>query len=221
MLLVSLAVPLIILLAGVSYVLYQLAKQQGRLLLRLDDLEGRLVAAEALPHTGHLDRRLPHERSLSESRIERRGLKPGARAPNFTLPDVRGGEVSLEQYRGWPVLLVFTDPHCGPCDELAPMLARLHRQHSQKKVALVVVGRGDPTENRRKAEEHGLDCPVVLQRSWELSKQYGLFAVPAAFLISTDQLIVRSAATGVDEILAMTNEALASAEEANDEQAVR
>lgn len=68
-------------------------------------------------------RRLPGERPLSESKIERNGLKAGTPAPAFSLPDLTGRVVSLEEYRGRQVLLVFSDPHCGPCDQLAPVTA--------------------------------------------------------------------------------------------------
>jgi len=67
--------------------------------------------------------RLPGERPLSQSRIERNGLKAGTIAPAFRLPDLRAGTVALEDYRGRRVLLVFSDPHCGPCEELAPHLS--------------------------------------------------------------------------------------------------
>jgi peroxiredoxin len=92
--------------------------------------------------------KLPGERPLTESRIERGGLKAGPPAPVFRLPNLRGGMVSLKDYRGRQVLLVFSDPHCGPCDELAPHLARLHREHANNGLAVVVVGHGDPEENR-------------------------------------------------------------------------
>jgi peroxiredoxin len=97
--------------------------------------------------------------------------------------------------------LVFTDPHCQPCDEIAPELARLHRQHQANGVALVMVGRGDAEENRKKAQQNGFDFPVVLQKKWELSRQYGIFATPVAFLINEAGIIARDVAIGADAIL--------------------
>ncbi len=155
-------------------------------------------------------KRLPGERPLSESRIERNGLKAGRPAPAFRLPDLHGGTVSLEEYRGRRVLLVFTDPHCGPCEELAPHLVRLHREHRDSGLALILVARGDPGENRRKAEQHGFEFPVVLQERWKLSKEYGIFAAPVAFLIGEDGVIERDVAKGVEEIVALARDGLAA-----------
>lgn len=89
------------------------------------------------------------------------------------------------------VLLVFTDPHCGPCDALAPELVRLHKEHEGNGLAVVMVGRGDAEENRRKAAAHGFEFPVVLQDPWRLSKRYGIFATPVAFLINERGVIAR------------------------------
>ena len=38
-------------------------------------------------------------------------------------------------------------------------------------------------ENRRKVEASAVEFPVVLQPGWKLSKQYGIFATPVAFLV--------------------------------------
>jgi peroxiredoxin len=130
-------------------------------------------------------------------------LQPGKRAPVFRLPDLQGRVVSLEEYQGRRVLLVFSDPRCGPCDELAPHLVRLHREHEKNGLAVILVGRGHADENRHKAEQHGFQFPVVLQKKQKLSKEYGTIATPAAFLIGEDGVIAKDAAVGRDAILAL------------------
>src|SRR2546422_8250164 len=42
---------------------------------------------------------------------------------------------SLGELRGRRVLLVFSDPHCGPCQTLAPQLEAFHRE--QREVSVV------------------------------------------------------------------------------------
>lgn len=154
-------------------------------------------------------RRLASERPLAESRIEREGLKSGTPAPPFELPDLAGGEVSLTEHRGRRVLLVFSDPECGPCDALLPDLARLERDHRDG-LAVVVVSRGEPAENRRKAEACGVEFPIVIQSGWKLSKEYGIFATPVAFLVDEEGVIERDVARGPTEILALAREALSA-----------
>jgi len=130
------------------------------------------------------------------------GLKAGTRAPVFLLPDLQGRMVSLEEYRGRRVLLVFSDPQCEPCDELAPHLVRLHREYANDGLGVILVGRGNAEENHRKAAQHGFEFPVLLQdRKWKVSKEYGILATPVAFLIGEDGVIARDAAVGRDAIL--------------------
>lgn len=166
------------------------------------------LAREAAAGEVESKKRLPGERPLSESRIEREGLKAGTPAPAFSLPDIHGRTTTLEEFRGRRVLLVFTDPHCGPCDLLAPELARLHKEHRDNGMAFVMVGRGDAEENRRKAAEHGFEFPVVLQDRWKLSKEYGIFATPVAFLVDEEGVITRNIGVGADEVLALAREGL-------------
>jgi peroxiredoxin len=139
-------------------------------------------------------------KGVGNSRINRSGLKAGTPAPAFHLPKLDGtGELSLEAYRGRPLLLVFSDPECGPCDQLAPQLERLHRERPE--LPVLMVGRRDPEQNRQKVAKLGLTFPVVLQRSWEISMLYGLFSTPVAYLIDERGIIAGEAAKGVQPIL--------------------
>ena len=144
-------------------------------------------------------------RSIGESKLVRDGLKPGTKAPDFSLPAVDGSEVSLTQYRGRSVLLVFSDPACGPCQALAPELERLHQARNGFEV--LMVSRGAPDINRQKAEEQHLTFRVALQRHWEVSKAFGIFATPVAYLIDESGVIMSDVAVGAEPILEMARAA--------------
>jgi peroxiredoxin len=142
--------------------------------------------------------------SLARSRLNRDGLKTGAPAPDFQLLRIDGGELALSDFRGERVLLVFSDPECGPCMELASRLQELHVQRSDLQV--LVVSRRDADANRAKAAKMGLSFPIVLQRQWEISLKYGMFATPVGYLIDEQGTIVRDVAVGVVPILALADE---------------
>ncbi len=213
---------------------WQLLRQNGRMLLRLDEMEKRLdelefgglgdelqdeqqggarhsVRAEE-EHKNNGDQRAdaPYpdnrasrfsNRSLARSKIKRDGLKAGTMAPDFRLPRLNGAELSLGELRGRRVLLVFSDPHCGPCNALAPQLEKFHREQSE--VAVVMISRGEPKENRAKVKERGLTFPVVLQQRWEISRLYAKFATPIAYLIDEEGVITHDVAVGVEPILSL------------------
>ena len=142
-------------------------------------------------------------RTLADSHINRNGLTAGTPAPSFRLPRLNGEELSLEEYRGQRVLLVFSDPNCGPCNHLAPQLEQLHRQRPD--VQVLMVSRGDAEANRQKVTEHGLTFPVVLQRQWEISRLYAMFATPVAYLINEEGIIAADVAMGEEAILALSS----------------
>jgi peroxiredoxin len=162
--------------------------------------------ARAAAHgNGHHD--LKGNRDLSDSKLNRDGLPAGTRAPDFTLPALDGGSLSLEQFRGRRLLLVFSDPHCGPCDQLAPELEQAHRRGGD--LQIVMVSRGDQEANRQKAAEHKLTFPIVLQKQWKISREYGMFATPIAYLIDEAGMIAAGVAVGVEPIRALLTRAAA------------
>jgi peroxiredoxin len=198
---------------------WQLLRQNGRMLLRLDELERRLDEWEFGERDQQAHGEAPADertsrfgsRSLARSKIKRDGLKAGTPAPNFRLPRLDGGELSLDEYRDRCLLLVFSDPHCGPCDALAPQLEKFHCEHPE--IALVMISRREPKENRAKVKEHGLTFAVVLQQQWEISRLYGMFATPVGYLIDEAGIIVNDAAVGAEAIQALMLQAKDSAHE--------
>jgi peroxiredoxin len=190
-----------------------LVDEQGRIasgiavgsqaLLALADGRTAAATANGSGHAAHQG-----NRDLSDSKIQRNGLPAGTPAPSFTLPTLDGGELSPEEYRGRKVLLVFSDPKCGPCQALAPQLEQAHRRSGD--VQLLMVSRGDMEANREKAEGAGLTFPVVLQKQWEVSRAYAMFATPVAYLIDENGIIAADVATGADAILSLLTRAISS-----------
>jgi peroxiredoxin len=142
--------------------------------------------------------------ALDETAKMRDGLPEGAIAPLFRLPRLDGGEISLLDYRGRNVVVVFSDPDCPPCDELAPQLEAVHRRLPG--LAIVMISRGDAAETRAKAAEFGLTFPIGLQRHWEVSREYGIFANPAAFFVDEWGTIGANVAVGPDPIMALVHD---------------
>ena len=186
----------------------ELLRQNGRILARLDALETAVDGLEAGDgvDAGSGDAPRGQKATLAGSRLARNGLAAGTPAPDFRIARVGGGELSPGDFRGHPFLLVFSDPHCGPCDVLAP---RLEEQSRAVGVQVVMVSRGDAEANRAKIEEYRLSFPIGLQRHWEISRLYAMFATPIAYLIDEGGIIAASVATGPDAILGLLARAAA------------
>jgi thiol-disulfide isomerase/thioredoxin len=176
------------LLAGQWWFLLHLMRQNGRLLVRLEALENNPGGggAEASQDGGPAR---PAE-----------GLPVGTEAPSFALEGLYGETLTLDALRapGKPVMLLFTDPGCGPCNALLPEIGRWQEDHSDK-LTLALVSRGKPDENKAKASEHGL-TRVLLQKDWEVSEAYEVRGTPSTVVVRPDGTIGSGVAGGAEAI---------------------
>jgi methylamine dehydrogenase accessory protein MauD len=130
--------------------------------------------------------RLEQMQATTPSRIGRNGLKPGKKAPLFTLPAVAGESVSLADYAGRQVFLVFVQAGCAPCHAVVPDLNRLHRSG---KAEVLVVNNATPEAGRKWVQEARPEFPVLLQEKWSVSLRYEVMATPFAFLIDEQGVV--------------------------------
>jgi peroxiredoxin len=164
---------------------------------------GGLLAAMGIEPGADTDVATRTSKSAPGSRLLRTGLTAGTPAPDFTLPQLDGSKLTLRTFFGRRVLLVFSDPNCGPCQVLAPHLEKVHRR--ARDLAVVMISRGDVEANRTKATEHRLTFPIAVQRHWEISKAYGMFATPIAYLIGKDGVLTHNVAVGGEAILRLAD----------------
>ena len=177
------------LLAAVGWFLVHLLRQNGRLLVRLEALEQRVASGEAAPAEA--------EAPQAEPEV---GLPVGTEAPAFSLQGLYGETLTLEalRARGKPVMLLFTDPNCGPCTALLPEIGRWQQEHVEK-LTVSLISRGTPEENRTKSAEHGLSS-VLLQGDWEISEAYQVEGTPSAVIVEPDGKIGSPLAAGPEAI---------------------
>jgi len=178
------------LLAGQWWFLVHLLRQNGRLLVRLEAVEASLATSGSVA---------PSQNGTSVHQ-EAEGLPVGSEAPHFSLSGLYGESLTLDTLRssGKPLMLLFTDPGCGPCNALLPEVGRWQEEHANK-LTLSLVSRGEVEENKTKAQEHALKN-VVLQKDWEASESYEVGGTPSAVLISPDGKIASPVAGGAEGI---------------------
>jgi peroxiredoxin len=176
---------------GICWLGWQLLRQNGRLLLRLEELEKRLDTLEF----GEDD--------------QPTGLAVGSEAPAFELMDLEGTPHSLARYRGQALVLLFFNPACGFCRELAPKLKEKVESRKQKAEMTggsaeplpLIISTGEIEANRSLFEEHKLDCPVLLQKETEVAAAYQANGTPSGYLIDAEGRIASELAMGGDALL--------------------
>jgi len=120
-------------------------------------------------------------------------LKAGLAAPKFKLPDLKGGQFSLEDaLQHGPVVLAFFKISCPVCQFTFPYLERLHQVLKGQKTPLVV---GISQNNQQHTEgflrEFGITFPTLLDdpKGYPVSNAYGITNVPTLFYVGQDGMI--------------------------------
>jgi thiol-disulfide isomerase/thioredoxin/uncharacterized membrane protein YphA (DoxX/SURF4 family) len=116
-------------------------------------------------------------------------LAIGSRAPAFSAANLDGGVTTLDMLLalGTPAVLLFSDPACGPCDDLLPRIAQWEREQAAS-LTVAVISRGTPDANRAKARDLGLRR-LLLQQDWEIAEAYRVMGTPGAVVVQPDGTI--------------------------------
>jgi len=203
------------LLGALMWLQFQVLRQQGRLLLRLDAVEarldGRFVGSGPLYQidtTSHGANGHAHDGHDHAPMAPEYGLPIGAPSPDVTLPDLDGEPWTLDRLTegGKPAVLLFVDPQCGACNSLLPDVGQWQREHADA-ARVVLVSRGTPDENRRKVKEHGVG-PVLIQADYEVANAFQVPGTPSAVLVKPDGSIGSLLAVGADDIRAFATQIL-------------
>jgi peroxiredoxin len=120
----------------------------------------------------------------------------GPAAPGFSLPDLSGHKVSLEQYRGRIVVLDFWATWCGPCLAAIPELVKLQEKYREKGMVVLGITMDDPQmvtdEDLRAFKKKAKINYMILRSDNKVVQDYfaeGPPAIPAAFVIDREMKI--------------------------------
>ncbi len=131
--------------------------------------------------------------------------KVGGPAPEFQLPALDGGQVSLSQHRGKIVVLEWFNPDC-------PFIRQAHTEGNLKSMPDKLLGEGvvwlainsnaegaqGSTEdaNRAGRERYAIHFPILLDRDGKVGHAYGASRTPHMFVVDAKGTLVY--AGGVD-----------------------
>lgn len=108
-------------------------------------------------------------------------------APDFTLPNLDGEEVSLSDFRGHPVLLNFWASWCGPCRVEMPHLNQVAQEWGKQGLVVLTINAGDsPAKAREFMEDNKLTFPALLDIDGGVSMVYGVYSIPVTFFIDEE-----------------------------------
>ena len=113
-------------------------------------------------------------------------LKPGAAAPDFTLPDLQGVPQSLQALlTQGPVLLSFFKVSCPTCQYTFPFLERFRNT----KARIFGISQDNQRNTEQFVRQFGVTFPILLDAvsdDYPVSNAYGLTHVPSLVWVEPD-----------------------------------
>lgn len=114
----------------------------------------------------------------------------GAYAPNFELEVLGGGDATLADYRGHPVVLNFWATWCMPCRQEVPQLVAAQERYADD--GLVIIGldlQEGPGLIQPFVDDYGIEYPVLIDRDSDVGDKYRLLGLPTTFFIDAEGVI--------------------------------
>ncbi len=113
-------------------------------------------------------------------------------APDFTLKDIDGNDVSLSDYKGKVILVDFWATWCGPCKMEIPSFIQLQNDYADDVVILgISLDQGGPKVVVPFVEKMDINYPVVYGNGTVVKAYGGVRGIPTTFVIDRDFNIQR------------------------------
>jgi peroxiredoxin len=114
------------------------------------------------------------------------------RAPAFSLRSLNGGQVSLSDFKGKPVLITFWGTWCESCKEELPVLEKFSVGKRDQLAILLIAIDGERERTVQKiVTRNKITLPVLLLLKENVMDQYGVRGwIPLTFLVDQEGMLV-------------------------------
>ena len=131
---------------------------------------------------------------LKEREAKSKDTSVGAVAPNFSAPSPTGELLALNDIKGKATLIDFWAAWCRPCRAENPNVLKVYNKYHDKGLNIIGVSLDKTAEAWKKAiEDDGLTWNHVSNIAYfndAIAKMYNVDAIPAAFLLDENGVIV-------------------------------
>ena len=115
--------------------------------------------------------------------------RPGRYAPDFTLTDLDGNQVTLSEHRGKKVILNFWATWCPPCRAEMPDLERLAHDHESTLTVLLIDLEEGEEQIRPFLDDIGVTLVPLLDSDAAVATMYRVAALPTSLIIDEEGVI--------------------------------
>jgi peroxiredoxin len=120
------------------------------------------------------------------------GTQVGNRAPDFTLQNLDGQNVTLSSYRGKTVMINFWAVWCDPCVKELPSIQNVSKEWSSKGLVVLAIAVNN-NEQLDTVEQYitqkSYTFPVLFDAPGQAESLYNVSTLPTTFFIDTEGVI--------------------------------
>jgi peroxiredoxin len=114
----------------------------------------------------------------------------GALAPDFTLINLAGEEVSLSDFRGQPIVINFWASWCGPCRLEMPAIQERYKKYKDEGLVILAVNFDEPVSVVKSfRDELDLTFTLLLDPGAIVQRLYRNRTYPTSFFVDVDGII--------------------------------
>lgn len=114
----------------------------------------------------------------------------GKKAPTFKIKRLdTDQEVSLDDFKGKPIVLNFWATWCGPCKQEHPVLEYAWQKYEKDAVFLGIVFEDTEANTKRFLATNGWTFPQLFDPKSTVAVDYGVSGVPETYFITRDGII--------------------------------
>lgn len=118
-------------------------------------------------------------------------IEIGKEAPDFSLADINGKQVSLSDFKGKAIILDFFASWCPPCRQEVPDFVELQKTYGDQGFVVIGVALVKSQEAKDFAEEFNINYPVLVDDG-KVSNLYGpIRSIPTTFILDKNGKIVK------------------------------
>lgn len=134
---------------------------------------------------------------LREELAGRLATEPGATAPDFTLKNLEGQDITLSSFRGQYVLIDFWASWCVPCRASMPAMKELYAKYHDKGLEIIGLTNDSKADEWKKAVEedqtpwiHVIDVFPSKGEPAVVSSLYSVHTVPTYLLLDKEGKVI-------------------------------
>jgi len=111
--------------------------------------------------------------------------RAGQPAPNFKVTSTSGQTISLNNYRGYVLLVDFFATWCTPCRASVPHIVEMNRKYGKQGLQVLGLSADEDEGQALKSfvDEHHINYPVALANE-SVQTSFGIRSVPVMFVIN-------------------------------------